>query len=1292
MGINMAEDIAVLGIAVESSSVDKAKKSLADLAAQGGKTESAMQGVGTSSKSSSSALDSSANAAKRASSEQASLVSSLKATVAGYLSIRSVIGLSRTLDEYTKFNALIKNATSSQAAFNVVFADTNRIAKESQTAVSAVSTLYSRLINNTRDLGVSQKSIGTVVETVSLALKAQGASVGEAQSAMLQLSQAFGKGRLDGDELRTALEAMPNLMRQLAQSIGVPYGALKDLGEQGELTTEVMLKAFTDQTFLDSVRAQAKETRTLSGAWQVLKDQLTIAIGDFDKASGVSTALAQSLGLLADNANILLPILGGIAAALVAIAAPTIIAGITAVGAALAAISLPVIAAIAAVTALGVAYAAFGTNSAKTLDDLLEREKELESKIRFSQATLANRSKVPYLEKQLAETRKMIEETKTLNAVTESLNLSKSREQFDELTKSYKTADDKAQKYYFTVNSIIQAARQAGISQEELSAKLSLVREEYEKSIKVKEKQTEVQKAYNAVLEARKSADKEIVDLGKINNLLREGYEIDEARLRVQKAREGATQSQINALVRELEIQKQLQENSPAAIRYIKEQIQLEKDMHDQRERYLKNEQRIANENFKNAQDEWKRQNERMQREFERTSEIIERSLTDAIMRGFEKGKSFAENFRDVLKNMFKTLILQPVVKLLVDASGLAKLGGVISGAFGTSAVAGDGGVAGGGFNGLLSQGKNLFQAVTNGFDSLNNSLIGSIGDLGTFLSTGTGGLGDVLGGFIGQYSSQIANVLPFAGAAFSLLTGDIKGAVSQGIGAGIGMAVGGPVGGFIGGALGSVVGGLFGGSGEKYKQVIQEASGTYAGGKFSGQLGISKRSTPELAGGVSGLVEAFTSTLGNFLEQMGVPSNVSASAYTRLRRTSGRTAAMFGAWAGGNQTFLSGEFGGDGDMAAGFKQFATKVMTEGLAMAIQSTRLSGGIKALFAGITDTNAIINMMNATVSLNRAQAGLADRFGLTVDQAARVSKQMGLTGNDLVKFVGDFATLANGFNSIGVALIQARDDLTDAYGAELPESIKAFDAALKSINTSTSAGISKFAELFSIRSQFEVYQAAIDGLKSNVRGALFSMVSEQELFAMQQEDLAKMFGELNMSVPGSVQELIALGKSIDFTTEEGLNLAAVFPSLVQAFNATQSAADDLMNSLKLGPDRFRSLFEYSRAQAYAGNGISLDRLPSYDVGTSYVPKTGPALIHQGERILTAAENRNHGNSDAAGETRLLRQETQNMRRELRAIAISASDSARALERLQKDGFVIRDVDQNGDPQVVKVEVVA
>ncbi|KQP43907.1 phage tail length tape measure family protein [Pseudorhodoferax sp. Leaf274] len=48
--------------------------------------------------------------------------------------------------------------------------------------------------------------------------------------------------------------------------------------------------------------------------------------------------------------------------------------------------------------------------------------------------------------------------------------------------------------------------------------------------------------------------------------------------------------------------------------------------------------------------------------EWRRYTEDINKSLTDALLRGFESGKGIAENFRDTLKNMFNTLVLRPVI------------------------------------------------------------------------------------------------------------------------------------------------------------------------------------------------------------------------------------------------------------------------------------------------------------------------------------------------------------------------------------------------------------------------------------------------------------------------------------------------------------------------------------------------------------------------------------------------------------------------------------------------------
>jgi phage-related minor tail protein len=48
--------------------------------------------------------------------------------------------------------------------------------------------------------------------------------------------------------------------------------------------------------------------------------------------------------------------------------------------------------------------------------------------------------------------------------------------------------------------------------------------------------------------------------------------------------------------------------------------------------------------------------------DWQRAADKIENSITDALMRGFESGKDFAQNLRDTLVNMFKTMVLRPII------------------------------------------------------------------------------------------------------------------------------------------------------------------------------------------------------------------------------------------------------------------------------------------------------------------------------------------------------------------------------------------------------------------------------------------------------------------------------------------------------------------------------------------------------------------------------------------------------------------------------------------------------
>ncbi|MYM34942.1 tape measure protein [Duganella sp. FT94W] len=219
----------------------------------------------------------------------------------------------RMADEYTKFNAQIKLATQSQREYAAAVDDVRRIANAAQQDLAATGTLYARITNGTRELGVQQKQVAAITETVNLALKVSGATAAESASAQLQLSQAFASGALRGEEFNAVNEAAPRLMKALADGLGVPIGALKKMAEEGLLTTRVMSEVLPKS--LDPLKEESKQIQTIAGAFTVLKNNVMEFTGTQAQASGAVSVLTGGIMLLAGNLDVLLGVVGTLAAA-----------------------------------------------------------------------------------------------------------------------------------------------------------------------------------------------------------------------------------------------------------------------------------------------------------------------------------------------------------------------------------------------------------------------------------------------------------------------------------------------------------------------------------------------------------------------------------------------------------------------------------------------------------------------------------------------------------------------------------------------------------------------------------------------------------------------------------------------------------------------------------------------------------------------------------------------------------------------------------------------------------------
>lgn len=187
-------------------------------------------------------------------------------------------GVANAADSYNLMNARLKLATGSQEEFNRAQDELRKIATATQTPIESLAELYGRISRPLKEAGRSQSDILKVTEAVATSFRVSGASAQEAENGVIQFAQALGAGALRGDEFNSVADQAPRLMQALADSIGVPVGALKDMAAQGQLTASVVTDALVSQ--LDTLRTEAQSLpETVGGAMTALSDSFDKAIG-----------------------------------------------------------------------------------------------------------------------------------------------------------------------------------------------------------------------------------------------------------------------------------------------------------------------------------------------------------------------------------------------------------------------------------------------------------------------------------------------------------------------------------------------------------------------------------------------------------------------------------------------------------------------------------------------------------------------------------------------------------------------------------------------------------------------------------------------------------------------------------------------------------------------------------------------------------------------------------------------------------------------------------------------------
>ncbi|MCO7643272.1 tape measure protein [Pseudomonas sp. S 311-6] len=226
--------------------------------------------------------------------------------LSGAFLVKTAQDIIRTADAWTELQNRLRLVTKSQNELNKATEAVFRIAQTTSSEIGAVAQVYQRFAQNAKALGISLEDAAKLTETVSKAVAISGASAASADAALTQFGQALASGTLRGEELNSILEQTPGLANAIAEGIGVTVGELRQLGADGKITTDVLIKGLNNVADSVDTKFQTR-VKTAGQAWTELQNSVMRYIGEANTAAGITTSLADAISSVSaaiDSANV----------------------------------------------------------------------------------------------------------------------------------------------------------------------------------------------------------------------------------------------------------------------------------------------------------------------------------------------------------------------------------------------------------------------------------------------------------------------------------------------------------------------------------------------------------------------------------------------------------------------------------------------------------------------------------------------------------------------------------------------------------------------------------------------------------------------------------------------------------------------------------------------------------------------------------------------------------------------------------------------------------------------------
>lgn len=275
----MAEEIGVISYEVRAEtaqaiqSTRQFNKNLSDMESKVGKTDKAIGGLNTS-------------------------LTKVAGAVAAAIGAQQLMQLQKLSEGFNLLRARVTRLSQDAASAADNFNSLLQIANRTGTSVADTVKLWEGLTATLKEFGATSGDVQVLVETLQKIGVVGGSSADEMSNALRQLGQAISGGVLRAEEFNSIIEQMPELGRQIAAGLGIPFSELRQQMLDGELTSQKVLGAIYNQA--GTVNAEfAKMPRTVAQASNALVNSFGDAVSRVDAEIGASKNIAKFLDLLA---------------------------------------------------------------------------------------------------------------------------------------------------------------------------------------------------------------------------------------------------------------------------------------------------------------------------------------------------------------------------------------------------------------------------------------------------------------------------------------------------------------------------------------------------------------------------------------------------------------------------------------------------------------------------------------------------------------------------------------------------------------------------------------------------------------------------------------------------------------------------------------------------------------------------------------------------------------------------------------------------------------------------------